>query len=191
MTRRARGCGVRAALAWLTHFPTVPGAHPCPVPHSAPQQASSRSASPPRSPPAPRPAPPARSPSAAAGDPVTGGTLTYLEHQTYTNLYPPQAGFYPNGGLVNNIAARLTWQNPETLEIEPWIATDWTVNEDATEYTFNLRDDVTFSDGTPLDAAAVAKNFDVYGLGNADLGLTDLGGDQQLRRAARSSTRTP
>ena len=108
----------------------------------------------------------------AAGDPVTGGTLTYLEHQTYTNLYPPQAGFYPNGGLVNNIAARLTWQNPETLEIEPWVATEWTVNEDATEYTFNLRDDVTFSDGTALDAAAVAKNFDVYGLGNADLGLT-------------------
>ena len=57
-------------------------------------------------------------------DPITGGTLTYLEHQTYTNLYPPQAGFYPNGGLVNNIAARLTWQNPETLEIEPWVATD-------------------------------------------------------------------
>ena len=115
---------------------------------------------------------PGASSTADGGDPVTGGTLTYLEHQTYTNLYPPQAGFYPNGGLVNNIAARLTWQNPETLEIEPWVATDWTVNDDATEYTFNLRDDVTFSDGSPLDAAAVAKNFDVYGLGNAELGLT-------------------
>lgn len=111
-------------------------------------------------------------PQAAAGDPVTGGTLTYLEHQTYTNLYPPQAGFYPNGGLVNNIAARLTWQNPDTLEIEPWIATEWTVNDDATEYTFDIRDDVTFSDGTPLDAAAVAKNFDTYGLGDEALGLT-------------------
>ncbi|WP_449408683.1 TIGR04028 family ABC transporter substrate-binding protein [Microbacterium maritypicum] len=111
-------------------------------------------------------------PNADAGDPVTGGTLTYLEHQTYTNLYPPQAGFYPNGGLVNNIAARLTWQNPESLEIEPWIASDWTVNEDATEYTFDLRPDVTFSDGTPVDAAAVAKNFDTYGLGDAERGLT-------------------
>ena len=107
-----------------------------------------------------------------AGDPVTGGVLTYLEHQTYTNLYPPQAGFYPNGGIVNNIAARLTWQNPDTLEIEPGNATEGTANDDATEYTFDIRDDVTFSDGTPLDAAAVAKNFDVYGLGNAELGLT-------------------
>ena len=109
---------------------------------------------------------------AAAGEPVEGGTLTYLEHQAHTTLYPPQAGFYPNGGIVNNITSRLTWQDPETLEIEPWIATEWTVNADATEYTFNLRDDVTFSDGTPLDAAAVAKNFDIYGLGNKDLGLT-------------------
>ncbi|NYE21448.1 TIGR04028 family ABC transporter substrate-binding protein [Microbacterium immunditiarum] len=109
---------------------------------------------------------------APAGDPVTGGTLTYLEHQTFTNLYPPQAGFYPNGGVVNNITARLTWQNPETLEIEPWIATEWTVNEDATEYTFDLRGEATFSDGTPIDAAAVAKNFDTYGLGNPGLGLT-------------------
>lgn len=110
--------------------------------------------------------------STETGDPVTGGTLTYLEHQTYTNLYPPQAGFYPNGGIVNNIAARLTWQNPETLEIEPWVATEWSVNDDATEYTFELRDDVTFSDGTPLDAEAVAKNFDTYGLGDEALGLT-------------------
>ena len=109
---------------------------------------------------------------AQPGDPITGGTLTYLEHQTYTNLNPPQAGIYPNGGIVNNITARLTWQNPETLDIEPWVATEWTVNDDATEYTFELRDDVTFSDGTPLDAAAVAKNFDTYGLGNPALGLT-------------------
>ncbi|TRW46287.1 TIGR04028 family ABC transporter substrate-binding protein [Georgenia yuyongxinii] len=107
-----------------------------------------------------------------AGAPVVGGELTYLEPNPHTNLYPPQAGYYPNGGLVNNITDRLTYQNPETLEIEPWIATDWEVNADATEYTFNLRDGVTFSDGTALDAQVVAKNFDTYGLGNADLGLT-------------------
>ena len=109
---------------------------------------------------------------APAGDPVEGGTLTYLEYQPYTNLYPPQAGFYPNGALINNITDRLTWQNPETLEIEPWIATDWTVNGDATEYTFNLRPDVTFSDGTALDAAAVQANYDTFGLGDAEKGLT-------------------
>jgi peptide/nickel transport system substrate-binding protein len=104
-----------------------------------------------------------------SGDPVTGGTLTYLEQQAHTNLYPPAGGFYPNGGILNQITDKLTYQNPETLEIEPWIAESWEVNADATQYTFTIRDGVTFSDGTPLDAAAVAKNFDTYGLGNPAL----------------------
>ncbi|MGV2984006.1 ABC transporter substrate-binding protein [Microbacterium sp. AGC85] len=42
----------------------------------------------------------------------------------------------------------------------PWLATDWTVSEDGTTYTFDLRDDVTFHDGEPFDAEAVKANFD-------------------------------
>lgn len=102
----------------------------------------------------------------AADAPVTGGTLIYLEQQAHTNLYPPAGGFYPNGGILNQITDKLTWQNPETLKVEPWIAESWSTNADKTEYTFKLRPGVTFSDGTPLDANAVAKNFDTYGLGN-------------------------
>lgn len=108
---------------------------------------------------------------AASGEPQSGGTLVYLEPDVYTTLYAPAAGFYPNGALVNNIADRLVWQDPETLEFEPWLATDWEVNDDATEYTFTLRDDVTFSDGSVLDAAVVAKNFDLYGLGDPERAL--------------------
>ncbi|WP_246267476.1 TIGR04028 family ABC transporter substrate-binding protein [Nonomuraea typhae] len=108
---------------------------------------------------------------AAGGQPKYGGTLTYLEHQPPTCLYLPAAGFYPNGGVLNQLTDKLTWQNPETLKIEPWIATKWEVNDDATEYTFHLRDGVTFSDGSPLDAAAVAANFDVYGKGDEKLKL--------------------
>lgn len=106
---------------------------------------------------------------AQAADPVKGGTLIYLEQQAHTNLYPPAGGFYPNGGILNQITDKLTYQNPKTLEIEPWIAKSWTVNANATEYTFKIRPGVTFSDGSPLDAAAVAKNYDVFGLGNKAL----------------------
>ncbi len=109
--------------------------------------------------------------SGGSGEPVTGGTLVYLDKGTFDTLYPPQAGFYPNGGLVNNVTDRLVHQNPATLELEPWLATDWEINEDATEYTFTIRDDVTFSDGTPLTAEVVAQNFDLYGLGDEDRAL--------------------
>ena len=110
---------------------------------------------------------------ASAGEPATGGTLSYLEPQAWTTLYPPAGGFYPNGGIVNNITDRLLYQDPETLELEPWIATELPeVNADATEYTFTLRDDVTYSDGTPLTAENVVKNLDLYGKGDADRALT-------------------
>lgn len=106
---------------------------------------------------------------AQAADPIKGGTLIYLEQQAHTNLYPPAGGFYPNGGILNQITDKLTYQNPKTLEIEPWIAQSWEINAEATEYTFKLKPGVTFSDGTPVDAAAVAKNYDTFGLGNKEL----------------------
>ncbi|WP_215745395.1 TIGR04028 family ABC transporter substrate-binding protein [Gluconobacter sp. P1C6_b] len=96
-------------------------------------------------------------------------TITYLDPQEHTNLYPPAGGFYPNGGILSQITDRLTWQDPTTLEIRPWLATDWSMNEDDTEYTFHIRPGVTFSDGSPLDARAVAQNYQTYGKGNPAL----------------------
>jgi ABC-type transport system substrate-binding protein len=75
----------------------------------------------------------------AADAPVKGGTLIYLEQQAHTNLYPPAGGFYPNGGILNQITDKLTWQNPKTLQVEPWVAESWTTNADKTEYTFKIR----------------------------------------------------
>jgi peptide/nickel transport system substrate-binding protein len=42
----------------------------------------------------------------------------------------------------------------------PALATEWSVSEDGLTWTFKLRDDVTFHDGTKLDAEAVKANFD-------------------------------
>lgn len=44
--------------------------------------------------------------------------------------------------------------------IEPCLAESWSISPDGREYTFNLRRNVTFSDGTPFDAKAVKMNFD-------------------------------
>ncbi|AVG23732.1 peptide/nickel ABC substrate-binding lipoprotein [Pontimonas salivibrio] len=42
----------------------------------------------------------------------------------------------------------------------PWLAESWTISEDELQYTFTLRQDVTFHDGEPFNAEAVKANFD-------------------------------
>ena len=49
---------------------------------------------------------------------------------------------------------------PGTAEVVPELATEWTPNDDGTEWTFALRDDVTFHDGTDFNAEAVCANFE-------------------------------
>lgn len=57
------------------------------------------------------------------------------------------------------MADSLIYMDPDGTP-QPWLATEFEVNEDATEYTFKLRDDVTFTDGSKLDAETVKTNFD-------------------------------
>jgi len=45
------------------------------------------------------------------------------------------------------------------VEVEPGLAESWTSNEDATEWTFTLRQGVTFHDGAKLDANDVVASF--------------------------------
>ncbi|WP_282026363.1 ABC transporter substrate-binding protein [Limimaricola cinnabarinus] len=46
------------------------------------------------------------------------------------------------------------------LEIVPQLATEWSWNEDNTQLTLQLREGVTFHDGTVFDAQAVADNIE-------------------------------
>ncbi|WP_072803873.1 ABC transporter substrate-binding protein [Rhodococcoides yunnanense] len=93
----------------------------------------------------------------SAGDPVTGGTLTYALGADIDCLDPAKSP--GNSIVVGNIVDSLVYQDVDG-NIQPWLASSWDVSEDGTQYTFELRDGVTFSDGTPLDAAAVKYNFD-------------------------------
>ena len=47
-----------------------------------------------------------------------------------------------------------------STEVEPWLATDWEVSDDGKVWTFQLRQGVTFHDGTPFNAEAVVFNFE-------------------------------
>ena len=62
--------------------------------------------------------------------------------------------------ILVNLYEGLVRYKPGTLEVEPQLATGWEISEDGTEYTFTLREGVTFHDGTPFNAEAVKFNFD-------------------------------
>ncbi|PZN08268.1 MULTISPECIES: ABC transporter substrate-binding protein [Thermaerobacter] len=47
-----------------------------------------------------------------------------------------------------------------STEVEPWLAADWEVSDDGKVWTFQLRQGVTFHDGTPFNAEAVVFNFE-------------------------------
>lgn len=62
--------------------------------------------------------------------------------------------------IVVNLYDGLVRYADGSLEVEPALAHDWEISEDGTVYTFHLRDDVSFHDGTPFNAEAVKFNFD-------------------------------
>jgi peptide/nickel transport system substrate-binding protein len=103
-----------------------------------------------------------------AGPAQSGGTLRYGLSGAPTCSDPAQSGTNQTIYVTRQVVDSLTDQNPETGEIEPWLAERWDVGSDAKSFTFTLKDGVTFSDGTVLDAAAVKANFDaIIGLGAA------------------------
>jgi peptide/nickel transport system substrate-binding protein len=97
---------------------------------------------------------------ADAGPPRPGGTLRFAVSSDQGCVDPQQVSSNDTIYSLRQIVDSLTDQDPETGELRPWLATTWESNADATAYTFTLREGATFSDGTPLDAAAVQANFD-------------------------------
>ncbi|MCU7914850.1 MAG: peptide-binding protein [Candidatus Thiodiazotropha sp. (ex Gloverina cf. vestifex)] len=57
------------------------------------------------------------------------------------------------------ILETLLTRNPDTLEWEGLLASDWTVSEDGLTFVFKLREGLQFSDGVPLTAEDVAFTF--------------------------------
>lgn len=62
----------------------------------------------------------------------------------------------------------------QEMNVIPMLATGYEANEDATEYTFTLREGIQFSDGTPWNAEAAKANFDRWGDKNLGLKRTTL-----------------
>jgi len=93
---------------------------------------------------------------AASASTSARGTLRFPHQLIYNgseSLDPASpTQFIAVMGLLYNRLARLDQSGVP----QPELAAAWRANEDATEWTFALRDDVTFHDGKPFTAADVA-----------------------------------
>lgn len=109
---------------------------------------------------------------AADAERVDGGTIVYAHQQE------PQCLF---GGWIEQ--AYISYQFLDNLvsldddgQVVPWLAESWEASDDGLTYTLALKDDVSFTDGTPVDAEAIAYNFDYWVAGGNSTAAVWLGG---------------
>ncbi|MFT4037161.1 MAG: ABC transporter substrate-binding protein [Thermomicrobiales bacterium] len=91
--------------------------------------------------------------------PKPGGTFTYALNQTGDTLDPEVTTYAVTNKININVFDPLIWQAPD-LSFVPGIAESWEVSEDTKTFTFHLRKDVLFHDGTPVNAEAVKFSWD-------------------------------
>lgn len=98
------------------------------------------------------------------GKPVRGGTLTIAASAEARSLDPTKtiAHGASGGDALAAVYDVLVRYDEESATYEPWLAKSLTSSGDHKTWTLKLRDDVTFSDGTPLDAKAVAGSIGHY-----------------------------
>lgn len=96
----------------------------------------------------------------APSTPVPAGTLVYGSGGQPVNLEP---GNITDGNSIivqDQIYNRLMEFKPGTTELQPGLATNWSVSSDGKVWTFKLRQGVKFHDGTPFNAEAVLFNVE-------------------------------
>ena len=78
-------------------------------------------------------------------------------------LHPTDFSTTVEMNILNQLYDTLMYLNPDgNHEPEPRIAESYEISEDGLDYTFHLRNDVTFHDGTPVTAEDVVFSIELY-----------------------------
>jgi peptide/nickel transport system substrate-binding protein len=93
------------------------------------------------------------------------GTLTMALSTFPNSLDRVQAAERNASNASHNMWDSLVFLNREG-EIEPALAESWEISEGGTEYTFHLREDVTFHNGEPFNADAVIFSYNRHAVDN-------------------------
>jgi peptide/nickel transport system substrate-binding protein len=93
--------------------------------------------------------------SASTGEKVLTVALTTIPN----SLDMPKAAERNASNASWSLYDSLLWIN-DAGELEPALATEWSVSEDGTTYTFTLREGVTFHNGEPFNAQSVVTSWE-------------------------------
>ena len=77
-------------------------------------------------------------------NPMPGGVLELIEKEFYRSIFPYSIEENIGYKITSQLHNGLLKMNPKSLAIEPNIAKSWDINDEQTEYTFHLRNDVRF-----------------------------------------------
>lgn len=100
----------------------------------------------------------AEQPSSSSDQTETPKTITIAQSANFSMGFAPAVQSYEATYYMNNFYEPLVEYRDG--EYHPCLATDWTNSDDGLTYTFHLREDVKFNDGTPFNAEAVKLYFD-------------------------------
>ncbi len=96
----------------------------------------------------------------AESEPQDGGTVTIGQVSPVRSLDPAVVAL--SNGEMQALYGRLMAYHPDTGTYEGDFVESFSANDDSSVWTIKLHDGIAFSDGTPLDAAAVVTNMDRF-----------------------------
>src|SRR5499433_2195115 len=89
-----------------------------------------------------------------------GGKLVFAARQDIDTLDPHITNRAATRKILIQFLDTLVVIDPKDGSVKPGLAEKWDVSSDGKTYTFYLRKNVKFHDGTPFDAAAMKFTFD-------------------------------
>jgi peptide/nickel transport system substrate-binding protein len=91
--------------------------------------------------------------------PRVGGTLSWGASDSIDDINPISFSGFSASEILNHVLDGLVVLDA-SQKVYPHLATRWAIENDARRYTFTLRDDVRFHDGTPFTAESVKHSWE-------------------------------
>jgi len=95
------------------------------------------------------------------GETVSGGTFRHAVYPEVGSIEPMTANQPQELQILTYANEGLIYTDGEGNEY-PWLAESWEIGEDGTSVSFQLKDGITFHDGTAFDAAVAAANINYH-----------------------------